>query len=131
MDQQLEYAIYFVEIIGENTINRVYSVTDRNNGMGDMVIKILLSIISLLVLIGFPPVVYFASGKVVEFLINKKGLSVENKRTLPYGKRAAIVKDEIEIFYYKNIWWRISITLLSIPVAIIVAKLILSYAINR
>lgn len=30
MDQQLEYAIYFVEIIGENTINRFYSVTDRN-----------------------------------------------------------------------------------------------------
>lgn len=107
------------------------SLIDRNNGMGDMVIKILLSIISLLVLIGFPPVVYFTSGKVVEFLINQKGLSVENKRTLPYGKRAAIVKDEIEIFYYKNMWWRISITLLSIPVAIIVAKLILNYAINR
>ncbi|MGG5350962.1 hypothetical protein IGK06_003401 [Enterococcus sp. AZ142] len=96
-----------------------------------MVIKILLSIISLLVLIGFPPVVYFASGKVVEFLINKKGLSVENKRILPYGKRAAIVKDEIEIFYYKNMWWRISITLLSIPIAIIVAKWLLNFAINR
>lgn len=90
-----------------------------------MVNKILLSITSLLIFVVFPPIVYFASGKVVEFLINKKGLSVENKRILPYGKRAAIVKDEIEIFNNKNMWWRITITLLSIPVAIIIAKLIL------
>ncbi|HAQ4033169.1 hypothetical protein ACJK6Q_15610 (plasmid) [Enterococcus faecium] len=96
-----------------------------------MVINILLSIISLLIFIVFPLIVYSASGKVVDFLINKKGLSAENKKILPYGKRAAIVKDEIEIFNNKNMWWRITITLLSIPVAIIVANLILIYAINR
>lgn len=95
-----------------------------------MIIQLIIFTTSFIIFIGIPFVSYLLSGKIINILISKKGLSVNKNKYIPFGKNVGIVKNEVESFKSEMIWLKVILLIISIPIATIIVKIFLYYAVN-